>query len=426
MFGAGRSAGCLIDYLAAQCKRHHWRLTVADGNLALARDRVLPHEPLATAVEVNVLDEPARRLVVEQADIVISLLPPALHYLLAGDCLLAGKNLLTASYLDDDMRQLAPEIRRRGLLFLCEMGLDPGIDHMSALQLIRRIEHMGGKIVDFYSHCGGLVAPESDDNPWHYKISWNPKNVVMAGKAGATYRWQGKTVTLPYEQLFDAHRLVAFPKLGKLAWYPNRDSLPYMDVYALQHCRNFVRTTLRHPTFCAGWSRLVALGLTDDQTVFDTTTMRFTDWLQWHQQLHPTLAPATPVQEELFEYLGLYSESVIGWGKQTAAETLQQLIETKWRLEPADKDMVVMKHELVYQLEGRLRQAESCLMVKGENQWHTAMAKTVGLPLGIAAVLLLSGKLPLVGLYRPVVPEIYEPVLYALAKEGIVFDEQPG
>jgi len=197
VFGAGKSATCLIDYIIKEAGTNGWQVTVADNDLALAKSKI-KNQQHAEAVAINVENTADRNQLIKNAGIVISLLPPALHFLVAQDCVLFEKNLLTASYVDDNIRSLQPAIEEKKLLFLCEMGLDPGIDHMSAMELIHRIKEEGGIITSFISHCGGLVAPESDDNPWHYKISWNPRNVVMAGKAGAVYRQNNKTKKLPY------------------------------------------------------------------------------------------------------------------------------------------------------------------------------------------------------------------------------------
>ncbi|MDE3248007.1 MAG: saccharopine dehydrogenase NADP-binding domain-containing protein, partial [Bacteroidota bacterium] len=309
VFGAGKSATCLIDYLAAAAARYDWSMTVADGDThtVTEKTKAWPH---VKPVALNVTDGVLRQLLVQEADIVISLLPPSLHFLLAQDCLQFGKHLLTASYTDDAIRALAPAIREKGLLFLCEMGLDPGIDHMSALEMIRRIQADGGHIKSFSSHCGGLVAPESDNNPWHYKISWNPRNVVMAGKAGAQYRQDGKTAALDYKSLFQSNRTVNIPGLGPLAYYPNRDSLGYIPLYGLESADDFIRTTLRYPGFCSGWKHIVDLQLTDETIVYDTDGMSLQQFFSQHFDrfklgaAYDKLISAEPLFRVQMEYLG--------------------------------------------------------------------------------------------------------------------------
>ena len=237
LFGAGKSATSLIRYLIEITADRGWQLIVAESNRPLAESK-LGNASHARIEALDVSQEEARDALVATADIVISLLPPALHYLVALSCLKKNKNLLTASYLDGSIGALQQDIKAKGLLFLCEMGLDPGIDHMSALQLITRIKEQNGRIHSFYSHTGGLVAPSSDDNPWHYKISWNPRNVVLAGSAGAAYREDDGIVRRSYEEVFQEPGLLSLPGLSELAWYPNRDSLAYIPLYGLGEARD--------------------------------------------------------------------------------------------------------------------------------------------------------------------------------------------
>jgi saccharopine dehydrogenase-like NADP-dependent oxidoreductase len=494
VLGAGKSATALIEYLIKESAQNAWQLTVADSNIqnALAKTGNAPN---TRAMALDVENEAERNRFIATSDIVISLLPPSLHFLVAQDCLRFEKNLLTASYVDDRISVLQSKIAQKGLLFLCEMGLDPGIDHMSAMQLIHRIKAGGGTITSFKSHCGGLVAPESDDNPWHYKISWNPRNVVMAGKTGAIFKEKGAVHQVDYEKLFDANRVVNVPDLGYLAWYPNRDSLSYIPIYQLNDTDTFIRTTLRYPEFCFGWKNVIELKLTDETVQYDTAgmtlqtffqvhfakygfsewiekqlTARFTQTKQLLEKLQQLLeaeqdagveerkelqdfmmiddngqlqdvnldqvktqAAATVAgqmheanlsMKQLF-FLGMDDdETVINKGMCSAADVLQFALERKLALSDSDKDMIVMLHEIEYEQDGQHKKVQSCLVVKGEDHLRTAMAKTVGLPLGIAAKLVLQGKIGLTGLHIPVLAEIYEPVLKELEELGIRFDER--
>jgi saccharopine dehydrogenase-like NADP-dependent oxidoreductase len=444
LFGAGKSATDLIDFLTLRCGGLGWHLTVVDTQEAFVLSKTLGR-PGTSAVGMDIQAEGHKRFaLVRQADVVISMMPPALHQLIASDCLTAGRHLLTASYTDPAMRAMAPAIKEKGLLFLCEMGLDPGIDHMSAMQAIRGIQENGGEILAFRSHCGGLVAPESDDNPWHYKISWNPRNIVLAGKAGAFFREDGVDRHLLYGELFDPQKLVTVPDLGLLSWYPNRDSLAYAALYGLDRVPTFVRTTLRHPAFSSGWKNVVALQLTDEASFYDTRSMslavffrthfrRFgwSEWLNANGSLGTqlgTLLRLSPREGALLEqqllYLGWNSGELINRGMASAADVLQFILETKLALQPQDKDMVVMLHEIRYRTEGKTHEWQGSLVVKGSDALHTAMARTVGLPLGIAAILLLQERITVTGLHIPTIPEIYEPVLQHLEAEGIVFQER--
>ncbi len=421
LFGAGKSATVLIGYLKETATQKKWQVTIADLDLAAVQAKVGNHERVK-AVGVSIENETERKALIEQADVVISLLPPSLHYVVALDCLAFGKHLLTASYVDEKIRQLADEISQKNILFLCEMGLDPGIDHMSAMQLIHRIKNAGGQIESFLSHCGGLVAPESDNNPWHYKISWNPRNVVMAGKAGAVYRQELKTKSEKYEELFAACAEVSIEDIGQLAYYPNRDSLSYLPVYELEEADTFIRTTLRHPDFCKGWQVVVTLGLTDENHLVNTDSLTISAFLRNAARGRESLL-TDPLLKEQFDFLGWDDATLINKGHCSSADVLQFILEKKWILEEEDKDMIVMLHEIEYQLADQQLKVRSELVVKGENNLHTAMAKTVGLPLGIAATLLLEGKITETGLHIPIIAGIYEPVLKVLAEHGIIFHE---
>ncbi len=420
IFGAGKSSSALIAYLVDQLPANNWTLTVLDANKAVAVSKV-GHSPLAKGESVNVENTKDRQHWVQQADIVISLLPPSLHFLVAGDCLLFKKNLLTASYVDDQLRSLEEQINKADILFLCETGLDPGIDHMSAMKLIDHIHEHEGSIHSFRSHCGGLVAPESDDNPWHYKISWNPKNIVLAGKAGAIFKENNTVQQLQYDELFNADNMVNVPGLGSLSWYANRDSMSYIDMYSLHHTETFIRTTLRHPHFLSGWKEIVTHGLTDENKLIDTDGLSIAAFFK--------MFFTEDIQEGIFReqlnFIG-YSETqtLINKGKCSPAAVLQFLLEKYLVLNAGDHDMIVMLHEITYLNKGKKNIIESSLIVKGDDNTHTAMAKTVGLPLGIAAKLILQGKLNVKGLHIPVIPEIYNPVMEELAALGIAFREK--
>ena len=420
LFGAGKSATCLIDYLIDNATSEQWHITIADTNAGLITAKT-NHAACTTAIELDIKDAAKRNDVIAAADIVISMMPPALHMLVAQDCLIAGKNLLTASYVDEQLKTLAPEIEKKGLLFLCEMGLDPGIDHMSAMQLIDQITANGGKITAFKSHCGGLVAPESDDNPWHYKISWNPRNVVLAGNAGAEYKVNDTVKHIPYQSVFSNCETIDISGLDSLAWYPNRDALSYIPIYKLEEAATFIRTTLRHPAFCQAWNLLVAAQCTatndeDDLKKYENITSWFSNKIN---------AAGNDVEgaTEMFRFLGLYDDLLIPPHCKTSADILQYLLETRLVLHPNDKDMIVMKHEIDYVLDGKSKQIHSSLVVKGTDNVRTAMAKTVGLPLGIAAKLILNGTIQLTGLHIPITKEIYKPVLNELSTHGIQFYE---
>ena len=436
LIGAGKSATYLIDYLIKEAAKNNWQLIVCDADLAVAKLKVGNAEN-AKAVSINVTDETERKKLVQSADIVISMLPAALHFLVAKDCVEFGKNLLTASYVDENIKGLEKEISDKKLLFVCEMGLDPGIDHMSAMKIINSIKEKNGKITSFISHCGGLIAPESDNNPWHYKITWNARNIVLAGKDGAEYIQNNLTIKVPYRSVFKNCVPVTIVDNYPLCWYPNRDSLHYIELYNLQGIETFIRTTLRHPAFCRGWGKLVNMGfnaMDDCEKIRDCKT--YEDWYlvkiksytssdkDWNNYLHMDITD--PFKEEFTKqmlFIGLPNKQPLPENFTCSADIFQTLLENKLAIKADDKDMIVMLHELQYTVNGKLSTANSSLIVKGEDSLRTAMAKTVGLPLGIATKLILQKKINITGLHIPIIPEIYEPVLKELDENGIVFNE---
>lgn len=435
LFGAGKSATCLIDYLVAQLQENNWYLIVCDTNIALAASKT-KNAGNTEVVSINVEDASERKTLIAKSDIIISMLPPALHFLIAKDCVEFKKNLLTASYVDENIKSLDKQIADNKLLFLCEMGLDPGIDHMSAMQMINSIKNQGGKITSFISHCGGLIAPESDNNPWHYKITWNPRNIVLAGKDGAEYLKENKIEKVLYKSVFRNCPSVNIIQGYPLCWYPNRDSMHYIDLYGLQGISTFIRTTLRHPAFCRGWNKFVNMKLTatdDFESIKNCKT--FADWLtiktapyftnkDWTNYLHMYLTdPFRHEFDRQMIFLGLRSKETLPENFTCSADILQYLLETKLAIQPEDKDMIVMLHEVEYSVNGHHSKINSSLITKGEDNLKTAMAKTVGLPLGIATKLILQNMINLTGLHIPINPEIYEPILKELEDVGIQFNE---
>lgn len=437
LFGAGKSTTVLISSILKKSVQRNWKLFLADADLHLASSKI-NHHPNGTAISFDIKNEEERKKWISSADIVISMLPPALHYWVAMDCISFKKNLLTASYLDEKTKLLDEDVKKNGLLFLYEMGLDPGIDHISAMSLIHKIKQEGGTITQFKSHCGGLVSPESDDNPWHYKISWNPSNIVNAGKAGAIYKKNNQIIELDYSDIFSNCQPLIIPGLNALTSYPNRDSLSYIPFYELETATTFIRSTIRHPDFCTGWNYLIKTGVTDTnnnaanlQFKHQPTTKWFNACLNFYTKsenlndfLESYVKPKDRrLVQELFSFLGLLSNEPVPENAQSPAEILQHLIETKLVLSPLDKDMIVMLHELEYFSGSKNKKIKSSLIVKGEDNQFTAMAKTVGLPIFIAMELILENNLAVIGVHIPIIKEIYEPILTGLEKNGIKFQD---
>jgi saccharopine dehydrogenase-like NADP-dependent oxidoreductase len=433
--GAGKSSIYLINYLLTHAQSNKWKVVVADGDANAIAEKIKGN-PHGEAAVIDITRPVEREALVKSSDIVLSLMPPHLHILLAKDCLKHGKNLITSSYISDEMKEMDKAVREAGLMFMCEMGLDPGIDHMTASKIIHSIQRVSGIITGFKSYCGGLVAPESDNNPWHYKFTWNPKNVITAGSGGSRYLMQGKEVDVPYEKMFDHNKKIRFAEIGGLAWYANRDSLRYLDIYDVPDIKTFMRATLRHPDFCKGWQALIMLGLTNQNDLHETRELTYCDWVKKTSgynnigtiQQHVTAKLNVKEDDKvmtMLKWLGLFEETPLKPGKKSSADILLMLLEEKWKMAPEDKDMVAMQHEVEYLHKGKKITLTSSMVLKGEGREHSAMAKTVGLPIGILARLALNKKIVLpTGVLLPNMTSVYRPVLTELAHHGIVFNEE--
>ncbi len=432
LFGAGKSSSFLIKYLIQHAAENNWVVQIVDQNTKHIQDKygVVNHLQLFTT---DVFNNAERAELIQHAELVISLLPPSLHIVVAKDCLLYAKNLITASYVSDEIKAMDAELKEKKVLFMCEMGLDPGIDHMSAMKIIDEIAKENGEIFEFKSHCGGLVAPESDTNPWHYKISWNPRNVITAGAAGAHFLFNKQEYKIDYPQIFKNNQTIQVNGIGQLAYYPNRDSLSYQELYDLKNVDTLERTTLRYPAYSAAWQYIIDMGLTNEKgKLYDTENLTFEAWLQDVLQTNNVAEKLNSIfgndgaSQKLFDYLELTSRQFINIGAQKSnADILQSVIEQKWKMQDTDKDMIVMQHEFKYRKAGKATYLKSTLIVKGEDKTYTAMAKTVGLPMAILAKLILTEKVTaLYGVNIPVMQKVYAPVLQELVEQGIIFEEE--
>ena len=421
IIGAGRSAKALIDYVLNTAQQRNWFVTVADADPKLADDKV-NHHPNGRSTWLDVLKVNDRRELIGRADVVVSLLPAHLHLEVAHDCIKLKKHLITASYVSREMYRLGDEARNRELIFMGEMGLDPGIDHMSAMQKINAIKAKGGKITSFRSFTGGLIAPESDDNPWHYKFTWNPRNVVLAGQGTAQYLEGGKLKFVPYNRLFKEYRTVNVSNLGEFEAYANRDSLLYRDVYGLGGIPNIFRGTIRYKGFCDGWNALIKIGLTDGSfPILNSGDITYHEFMEAYVNSAPGISVKDRVAKLIGEetdsevmkkldWLGLFRKKRIRLPNATPALILEHLLLDKWQLKKGDKDMVIMQHEFEYQLNKQKHLHTSTLLLKGNDDEDTAMSSVVGLPLGIFVKLVMEGKITSKGVHIPVMPEVYEPV----------------
>ncbi len=436
VLGAGRSATSLIDYLLANAQAHQWELVVADKSLQLAQQKVNGHTR-GRAVAFDLKHENEVSSLIEQATLVISLLPAKLHHTVGRFCLQLGKSLLTASYVSPQMQELHKDVASRGLLFLNECGLDPGLDHMTAMSALNKVrEFPEAKIQSFISYTGGLIAPESDDNPWNYKFTWNPRNVVLAGKETAQFIRNGRYKYIPYHRLFTRLEQVRVEGYGEFEGYANRDSLKYRQLYGLQHVSTMIRGTLRRPGFCEAWNVFVQLGLTDDSySLKDLSKMTYRDFINTFLYFHSNKS----VEEKLCDYLnlqasgdimnklqwlGIFENVPVALQQGSPADILQHILESKWHLGPQDKDMIVMQHQLGYLQSGRETTLSMSLVSKGDDTQNTAMSKTVGWPLAIAAKLVLTGKIQDSGVKVPLTEQYYVPILQELQQLGVQFIEK--
>jgi saccharopine dehydrogenase-like NADP-dependent oxidoreductase len=436
VIGAGRSATVLIQYFLDNAIANDWHITVGDISEQLAAEKVGGHER-GRAIAFDVFNESQRRQEVGNTDIVVSMLPASMHFEVAKDCVEFRKHLTTASYISKEMRSLDEEAKSKDLILLNETGLDPGIDHLSAMKLLDEIRGDGGKVEHFESFTGGLVAPESDDNPWHYKFTWNPRNVVLASQGGAVkFIHNGKYKYIPYQRVFRRTEYITIEGHGEFEGYANRDSLSYREVYGLQDVKTLYRGTLRKPGFSRSWNAFVQLGMTDDSYVMEgseTMTNRefvnsflpfsLTDSVELKVRATLLLEQDDRLMEKL-QWLGLFDNTVIGLKNATPAQILQHILEKKWAMKPDDKDMIVMWHKIGFVKNGQKYVTESSMVVKGDNQHHTAMAKTVGLPLAIATRMIFEDKIRERGVLLPISKDIYTPVLDELEKNGISFNEK--
>ncbi|MCG8411026.1 MAG: saccharopine dehydrogenase NADP-binding domain-containing protein [Bacteroidales bacterium] len=435
ILGAGLSSSSLIKYLLDNSKQYDWKITVGDMSIELAQQKINNH-PNGTAIKFDIFDEQQRISEIQKADLVISMLPARFHYLVAEKCVEFDKHMITASYVSNEILSLNKAAKEKGLLLLNEIGVDPGIDHMSAMKVINKIKAQGGKILSFKSSTGGLVAPEYDNNPWNYKFTWNPRNVVVAGQSVAQYIDHGQYKFVPYNQLFRRIEKISILDVGEFEMYPNRDSLSYRKTYGLEDIPTLLRGTLRRAGYSAGWNVFVQLGATDD-----TYKIENSESLTYREFINSFLPynENESVEEKLCKYvgidmnsetmnrlkwLGIFDDQKIGLANATPAQILQKLLEEKWALEANDKDMIAMQHQFDYKLNGKTKRILSSLVVKGQDQVHTAMSITVGIPVAIATKLFLTGVIKQSGVIIPTMEDVYEPVLNELEEYGIKFIEE--
>ncbi len=434
VLGAGRSSASLIQYLLENSKVQNWKITVGDYDLSAAEQKVEGFDN-ATAILFDVKDENNRASIIKDSDLVISMVPAMFHPLIAQDCVQFGKHLVTASYVSDEMKALDQEAKDKGILLLNECGLDPGIDHMSAMKVIDSIREKGYVLKTFETFTGGLLAPTQDPNPWEYKFTWNPRNVVLAGQGTVQFLQEGKYKFIPYHNLFKRSELINIPGHGYFEGYANRDSLKYLDVYGLRGINTLYRGTLRRPGFCSAWDIFVQVGATEDSYQMENVSeMTHRDFINSFLSYNPNDSVELKLAHYLnlnlegpemlrLKWLSIFSEELVGLDEGTPAQILEHILKKKWTLNADDKDMIVMWHKFEYEAHEKLETLYATIITTGNNAEETAMAKTVGLPLAIAAKNILNGKIASTGVQVPIVKEIYTPILEELKQLGIEIQE---
>ena len=435
VLGAGLSASTLIKYLLDQAEELDWYVRVGDISEELAERKTKGYSR-GESLGFNIQNQEQCETEVANCDLVVSLLPARFHYLVAQVALKYSKHMVTASYVSPEMKSLDAESREKGIVILNEIGVDPGIDHMSAMRVIDQIRYKGGTLASFTSNTGGLVAPKYDNNPWNYKFTWNPRNVVLAGQGVAQYIENGRYKYIPYHKLFTRIQRANVLNYGEFEVYANRDSLKYRETYGLHNIPTMYRGTMRRPGYAKAWNVFVRLGMTDDTYILEDS-----ENMTWREFINTFLFydPDTSVEAKLSKYLGIpedsgvmyklrwlgiFNNEKIGMKKATPAQVLQHLLEQKWTLDSDDKDMIVMQHQFVYSLNGEKTKITSSMVVEGKDQVHTAMSMTVGLPAAIAVKLILTGEITETGVIVPVMRSVYDPILNELEKYGVKFIEE--
>jgi saccharopine dehydrogenase-like NADP-dependent oxidoreductase len=436
VLGAGLSASSLIRYLLENSTIYDWEVRIVDRDIALVNKKINGHSN-GVGLAFDALDSKQRMVEIKAANLVISMLPARFHIDVANDCVEAKTNLITPSYISPEIRALDAKAKEAGIIIMNEIGVDPGIDHMSAMKIVHKIQADGGKLLSFKSFCGGLIAPECDNNPWNYKFTWNPRNVVLAGQGGAScFLRNGVHKYIPYNRLYERVEKISIEGYGDFVGYANRDSLSYRATYGIDAIPTIFRGTLRRPGYCRAWNVFIELGMTDDS--FEMVNTEDLSPRSFLNSFLPFDLSSTVEHKfktflrtdrmdlfERFEWLGLFkNEPIVGLTKASPAQVLQKILEDKLYMEEGDKDMLVMIHEIIYELNGESRKITSHMVNIGEDNVYTSMSNTVGIPTAICSKMILNGELNQTGVTLPVQSEVYEPILKELETFDIRFIEK--
>lgn len=434
ILGAGLVAKPLVRYLLDQ---PDFEVEVASRTVSKA-EKLVSNHPQGKAKELNLKDEESLKNEISKADLIISMVPYSYHPKVARYCIEYKKNMVTTSYVSEVMKSLEGEAKKAGILILNEVGLDPGIDHMEAMRIIHEIEEKGGEVLGFTSYCGGLPAPEANTNPFGYKFSWSPTGVLLAGKNSAQYLKDGKQVFIPSQELFDNYKIIPIKGLGEFEAYPNRNSLPYIQLYGIQSTKTMLRGTLRNKGWCSTLKKIAELGLLDE-TEKDWSGLTYKGFLRKlmsdppEKDIKKALSAHLKIKEnsdiiKRFEWLGLLGDDSLPLARGSALDILSARMTEKLQYAKGERDMIILQHEFIASYPGKKKKQKekttSTLVDFGIPHGDSSMARTVGLPAAISTRLIIQGKIKQKGVHIPVIPEIYRPVLEELKEMGIAFKEK--
>jgi saccharopine dehydrogenase-like NADP-dependent oxidoreductase len=432
ILGAGRVSNPIVQYLL----QNDFFVTAADIDLKKAEANINNH-PNGKAIAFSVDDQAVLDQLVASHDLTVSLLPWMFHLKVAESCVRFKKHMVTTSYVKPEMQNLDSAAREAGIIILNELGLDPGIDHMSAMRIIDNVHARGGIIDEFYSICGALPAPEAANNPFHYKFSWSPKGVVLASMNDASYKRRGDMVEIPTANLFKNPIKVNFPEVGMLDVYPNRDSVSYIDIYGIPEVQTIMRGTFRFPGWCETLDAIKALGIIS-QDKFDYTGMSYAQFMahcigsENSENIRQQLAAKLGINPEAYaldalEWLGLFSKNLMNRSLDSGFEIVSDMMLEKMELASSERDMVVLQHTFLASYPDETSEViRSRMLDFGKPGGDTSIARTVALPAAIGVKMILQGNIKLTGIYRPVLPEIYNPILDELENLNIRMEEEYG
>jgi len=431
ILGAGLVARPLVRYLLDQ---PDFEVEVASRTVSKAV-KLIDNHPRGKASELNLKNEEGLKDKISKADLVISMVPYTFHPKVAEYCIDYRKHMVTTSYVSEVMKNLDAEANKAEILVLNEVGLDPGIDHMEAMRIIHEVEEKGGEILNFTSYCGGLPAPEANTNPFGYKFSWSPIGVLLAGKNSAQYLKDGQQIFIPPQDLFDNYLMINIEGLGEFEGYPNRNSLPYIELYGIKSTKTMLRGTLRNKGWCSTIKKIVDLGLLEEGEK-DWTGFTYKDFLRKlmndpaEEDIKKALSAHLSIEEnsditQRFEWLGLLSDEPLPSEKDSPLNILGAKMLEKLQYGEGERDMIILQHQFIASFrDNKKEKITSTLIDFGIPHGDTSMARTVGLPAAISTKLILEGKIEKTGVHIPVTPEIYIPILQELKELDIAFKEK--